>query len=84
MDADFDENVDRYASDQPTGNCRTGPNQDEWNRDGEVLGRLLCAPQTVGIRFDWTHESGAILSTLIDFDGDYDTTYDTWVNAGPV
>jgi len=84
MDATFDENVERFPADEPTGDCQTGPNEDTWNIEGEVFGRLLCAPQEHGIRFDWTDDRLGIFSTLIDFDGDYENTYNLWVDAGPI
>lgn len=55
----------------------------DWSIGDESFGRLQCAPQQVGIRFDWTDTRLSILSTLIDFDGDYQTTFQTWLEAGP-
>ncbi len=49
-----------------------------------VGGRLLCAPQGVGIRFDWTDDNLLILSTLFDLEGDYENTYQLWTEAGPI
>jgi hypothetical protein len=51
--------------------------------DPAEAGRLLCTPQWAGIRFEWTDNKQLILSTLIDFDGDYGATYSDWQNAGP-
>jgi hypothetical protein len=83
MDAAYQEAVDHYGV-ESTGTCRTGPNETTWSLDESVRGRVQCAPQQQGIRFDWTDDVLVILSTLIDFDGDYDNTYSLWLNAGPV
>jgi hypothetical protein len=65
------------------GTCETGPNETTWSIDDVVFGRVQCAPQTVGIRFDWTDERLNILSTLVDLDGSYPETYEQWIEAGP-
>ena len=84
MDAVYQERVEQYAVD-PTGDCKSGPDETTWNIDaGEPLGRILCAPQQVGIRFDWTDDTLSILSVLIDFDSDYQNTHDLWLEAGPI
>ncbi len=65
--------------------CQTGSRETTYHYTGGTAeaGRLLCADQAVGIRFDWTEESLNILSTLIDFDGSYGDTFTDWTNAGP-
>jgi hypothetical protein len=83
MDAAYQEFVDQYGV-ESTGTCQSGPNETTWSIDSAVGGRVQCAPQAVGIRFDWTDDALVILSTLIDFDGDYENTYSLWIDAGPV
>jgi hypothetical protein len=69
---------------ESTGSCKTGPNETTWSFDsGDVGGRVQCAPQTVGVRFDWTDDETNIEGTLVDLDGDYGDVYDQWVNGGP-
>ena len=82
MDAGYDETVDIFGV-ESEGDCEKGPNETTWSIDDEVGGRLQCAPQAVGIRFDWTDEELLILSTLFDFEGDYKNSYRLWVDAGP-
>jgi hypothetical protein len=83
MNAAYQEAVDQYGV-ESTGSCRSGPNETTWSIDNAVRGRVQCAPQQVGIRFDWTDDVLSILSTLIDFDSDYENTYNLWLDAGPV
>ena len=83
MNAEYQEKVEQYGV-ESTGTCSSGPNETTWSIDGTVRGRVQCAPQEAGIRFDWTDDQLAILSTLIDFDGDYENTYNLWLDAGPV
>lgn len=82
MDAAYQEAVENYGV-EPTESCETGPNETTWSIENESFGRVQCAPQQVGIRFDWTDDRLSILSTLIDFDGDYENTYGAWLEAGP-
>lgn len=82
MDAAYQTRVDDWAV-TPTESCETGPTEGSYSISGAPAGRILCAPQTVGIRFDWTHDRLLILSTLTDFDGSYPDTYQDWQIAGP-
>jgi hypothetical protein len=66
------------------GSCQSGPNETEWEVGEQPGGRVQCAPQAVGIRFDWTDDLTSILSSLIDLGGSYKETYDQWVDAGPI
>jgi hypothetical protein len=84
MDAAYHDVVQAFGVDS-TGSCQSGPNETAWDdTSGVVGGRVECAPQTVGIRFDWTDDLTSIVSTLVDLDGSYKDTYDQWVNAGPI
>ena len=67
------------------GTCQEGkPNETTWSVEGsDASGRVQCAPEGVGIRFDWTDDQLFILSTLFDFEGDYENTYQAWVDGGP-
>ena len=82
MDATYQELVDVFGV-QSEGDCEEGPNETPWSVEDETRGRLQCAPQVVGIRFDWTHDELHILSTLFDLEGDYANTFALWRSAGP-
>jgi len=82
MEVAYQEAVEQFGV-PSEGSCQSGPNETTWSIGDDEFGRLQCAPQQVGIRIDWTDERLAILSTLIDFDGDYAATYDAWLEAGP-
>lgn len=82
MDAAYQEAVDQYGV-ESEGNCESGPNETTWSIGEDSFGRVQCAPQQVGIRFDWTDSRLSILSTLIDFEGDYQNTQQAWLDAGP-
>jgi hypothetical protein len=82
MDAAYQEILDLYGV-GAEGDCKSAPAETTWSINDQPGGKLQCAPQTVGIRFDWTDDNLLILSTLFDFDGDYENTYNLWVEAGP-
>jgi hypothetical protein len=82
MDATYQRRVSDFGV-ESTGSCQSGPNETTWSIDEVVYGRVQCAPQQVGIRVDWSDNRLGIMSTLVDFEGDYQAAYDTWVNAGP-
>ena len=75
----------RLAAFPPDGadSCENGSQEDGYSLDSGATeaGRLLCTEQWIGIRFDWTNNAQLILSTLIDFDGDYGATYSDWQKA---
>ncbi len=83
MNAEYQNKVDAFGV-ESQGSCKTGPNEATWDVSGTVGGRVQCAPQFVGIRFDWTDDLTNILSTLTDFDGSYADTYPQWSNGGPI
>lgn len=83
MNAAYQDFVSTFGVDS-TGACETGPNETEWTINEQPGGRVQCAPQKVGIRFDWTDDATGILSSLIDLDGSYSDTFSQWQNAGPV
>lgn len=83
MDDNYQTIVDQFGVDSE-GSCQSGPNETTWSINDTTRGRVQCAPQAVGIRFDWTDDQLLILSTLFDFEGDYQNTYNLWVDAGPV
>lgn len=82
MDTAYQARVDAYAVD-PTASCQSGPNETSYTIGGSPAGRILCAPQAVGVRDDWTLDTLKILTTLTDFDGSYSDTYADWLVAGP-
>ena len=83
MDAEYQDLIDSFGV-ESTGTCQTGPNETNWTISGTTFGRVQCAPQKAGIRFDWTDDTTSILSELIDFGSSYADTYAQWINAGPV
>jgi len=83
MDATYQNTVDIFGV-ESEGSCQSGPNETTWSINSETRGRVQCAPQGVGIRFDWTDDQLMILSSLFDFEGDYQNTYNLWVDAGPI
>ncbi len=83
MNSDYQGTVSAFGV-TSTGSCQSGPNEAGWTLNEQPGGRVQCAPQTVGIRFDWTDDQSGILSTLIDFDGSYQDTYNQWQDAGPI
>jgi hypothetical protein len=88
MDQAYDDRVADFPVDPDSDatTCEEGSLDTTWHlgdAEDEPLGKLLCAPQHVGIRFDWTDDRLAILSTVIDFESDYGLTYQAWVDAGP-
>ena len=83
MDAAYQDLVGAFGVDS-TGTCQNGPNETNWTVNSVTLGRVQCAPQTAGIRFDWTDDTTTILSSLVDFEGSYSDTYAQWIDAGPV
>ena len=83
MDTAYQQIVDLFGV-ESEGTCQSGPNETTWSISGETHGRVQCAPQQIGIRFDWTDDQLLILSTLFDLDGDYGNTYSLWAEAGPI
>jgi hypothetical protein len=83
MNAAYQDLVDVFGV-ESTGSCQTGPNEADWTVNEQTGGRVQCAPQGVGIRFDWTDDLTSILSALIDFQGSYESTYSQWQDAGPI
>ncbi len=85
MNAAYQERVSTFPVGSGT-SCQDGSAEESWHYNGTPdteAGRLLCAPQQVGIRFDWTENQLNILSSLVDFDGSYSDTFGDWTNAGP-
>jgi hypothetical protein len=82
MNAAYQERVTDFGM-PSEGSCQSGPNETTWSIDDVVFGRVQCAPQMIGVRFDWTDDRLNILSTLVDFEGDYNGTYQLWLDAGP-
>ena len=82
MNAAYQQRVDTYGTGEDQ-SCQEGPAEGPYTIDGEDAGRLLCAEQLIGGRYDWTDERLDILSNLTDFDADYAVLYDEWLEAGP-
>lgn len=82
MDAAYQDRVDNFGIGS-TASCSEGPGERGYNIGGDETGRVLCADQTVGIRFDWSDDRLNILASLVDFDADYETTFADWASGGP-
>jgi len=83
MNAAYQARVSHFGSQSTGTSCQNGPSELSYSVGGVSVGRLLCAPQTAGIRLDWTDERVNILSYLADFDSGYAELYDSWLEAGP-
>jgi hypothetical protein len=79
----YQDRIDTFGV-ESEGTCEEGPNETTWSIDEVQFGRVQCAPQQVGIRFDWTDDRLNVLSTLVDFEGRYGNTFDAWIEAGPL
>jgi hypothetical protein len=83
MNAAYQSRIDAFGTGDGVGSCADGSGEHGYNISGTEAGRLLCVNQVVGIRFDWTDTRLNILSTLVDFDGSYSSTFDDWGAGGP-
>jgi hypothetical protein len=83
MDAAYQERIDAFGTGDGSSSCGDGSGEHPYDIGDTESGRLLCVDQFAGTRFDWTDTRLNILSTLIDFDGDYGATLDDWLIAGP-
>ena len=83
MDTAYQERVSAFPVVSPVTSCTDGNGEHSYSISSVPAGRILCAAQTVGIRFDWTDDRLQILSSLVDFDGTYTDAYADWNNGGP-
>jgi hypothetical protein len=83
MEDAYQERIDAFGIGDGASSCGDGSGEHPYDIGDTESGRLLCVEQVAGIRFDWTDTRLNILSTLIDFDGDYGATLDDWLIAGP-
>jgi hypothetical protein len=86
MEAAYQQRVASYASDVTGTTCSEGPSELAYDVGGQEAGRLFCAPQTVGIRLDWTDTRLNILSSVVDYDAGsegYPGLFEIWLLAGP-
>lgn len=83
MDTAYQGRVASFPVASPVSSCKDGNGEHIYSLDNQVAGRLLCASQYVGIRFDWTDDAVLILSSLVDFEGSYTNAYQDWNGAGP-
>jgi hypothetical protein len=79
----YQRRIDTFGTGDGISSCEFGSGEGSYTMGGVDTGRTLCVEQFAGIRFDWTDTRLNILSTLIDFDGDYSATFDDWIIAGP-
>jgi hypothetical protein len=84
MNAAYQDLVTTFGVPPSGQKCDKGPNEADWQINEQTGGRVQCAPQKVGIRFDWTDDLTNILGSLIDFEGSYSDTYSQWQDAGPI
>ena len=85
MDAAYQSRIDAFGTGDGGQRCAEGSGEHAYNfgEGTPDVGQLLCVEQTSGIRFDWTDTRLNIMSTLVDFDGSYGSTFSDWVNGGP-
>jgi hypothetical protein len=83
MDAAYDIHIDRFPVDTAVDSCKDGPGEHSYTIGSADAGRLLCAEQFVGIRYDWTDDRLNILSSLVDADSSYADLFQDWLIAGP-
>jgi hypothetical protein len=83
MDAAYQQRIESFGTGDDVSSCADSSGEGDYTIDGVTSGRLLCVDQFAGIRFDWTDTRLNILSTLVDFDGDYEATFAEWQVGGP-
>jgi hypothetical protein len=83
MNSAYQQRVSAFSIPSPADSCPNGVGEQGYSISGVHTGRVLCALQTVGGRFDWTDERLNILSTLIDLDGSFSDLFTDWNVAGP-
>ena len=85
MTAAYQSRIDAFGTGDNGPRCAEGSGEHTYNfgEGTPDVGRLLCVEQTSGIRFDWTDTRLNIMSTLVDFDGSYSSTFGDWINGGP-
>ena len=83
MDRAYQSRVTAFGTGDNEPSCQDGSGEHSYTIAETDAGRLLCVEQVVGIRFDWTDDRLNILSSAVDFDGDFGSTYTDWVDGGP-
>ena len=85
MNAAYQSRIDAFGSGSGANSCSTGSGEHSYNfgEGTPDVGRLLCVEQFSGIRFDWTDTRLNIMSTLVDFDASYGSTFADWQAGGP-
>jgi len=83
MDAAYQGRVDNFGTGDGAASCAQGSGERAYTIDDVASGRVLCVPQVVGIRFDWTDDRLNILSSLVDLDGSHSLTFQDWAAGGP-
>jgi hypothetical protein len=86
MTAAYQSRIDAFGTgDGVASSCSIGSGEHAYNfgQGTPDVGRLLCVNQFSGIRFDWTDTRLNILSTLVDFDASFGSTFADWAAGGP-
>ena len=83
MDRAYQSRVTAFGTGDNEPSCQDGSGEHSYTINEIDAGRLLCVEQVVGIRFDWTDDRLNILSSAVDFDGQFRSTYTDWVDGGP-
>ena len=86
MTAAYQSRIDAFGTgDGVATSCSIGSGEHAYNFGAGTpdVGRLLCVNQFSGIRFDWTDTRLNILSTLVDFDASFGSTFADWADGGP-
>lgn len=83
MDLAYQNRVETFGTGSDVPSCQDGSGEHGYTIGETEAGRLLCVEQQVGIRFDWTDDRLNILSSAVDFDGSFTSTYTDWADGGP-
>lgn len=83
MNAAYQKRVTSFGTGDQADSCETGSGEHNYKIQSVPGGRLLCIEQFRGIRYDWTDDRLNILSSLVDFDGEYGKVWDDWQVGGP-
>jgi hypothetical protein len=83
MDLAYQNRVTTFGTGDNEPSCQDGSGEHTYTIGETEAGRLLCVEQDIGIRFDWTDDRLNILSSAVDFEGDFTSTYTDWVDGGP-
>ena len=83
MDEAYAQRLEQWFTEEEADSCQEGASESSYSIGDETAGEVFCAPQTAGIRMDWTDMRLNILTSASEFEGSYADVYQTWQEAGP-